>query len=125
MNRGATRTGVAQADSRSTASTAGGAARTSTATAQLMERSLSSKRGHLMMRHGSRHLSTFGAPKSFRGFKFQKGLPKLPAIYLKQPLLRKENRPEGRLEKWRPSWGQRTGRDLSQRGSDSAVPIAQ
>src|SRR5829696_5420169 len=68
MNRGATRTGVAQADSRSTASTAGGAARTSTATAQLMERLLSSKLGHLMMRHGSRHLSTFGVPKSFRGF---------------------------------------------------------
>ena len=80
MNRGATRTGVDQADSRSTASTAGGAARTSTATAQLTECSLSSKLGHLMMRHGSRHLSTFGALKSFRGFKFQKGPPKLPAI---------------------------------------------
>ena len=103
---------MAQADSRSTASTAGGAARTSTATAQLMERSLSSKLGRLMMRHGSRHLSTFGAPKSFRGFKFQKGPPKLPAI--SSPLFRKENRPEGRLEKWRPSWGQRTGRDVSQ-----------
>ena len=122
MNRGATRTGVAQADSRSTASTAGGAARTSIAKAQLMERSLSSKLGHLMMRHGSRHLSTFGAPKSFRGFKFQKGPPKLPAI--SSPLFRKENRPEGRLEKWRPHGGKERVAMYLKRGSDSAVPNA-
>src|SRR5215207_4267028 len=96
MNRGATRTGVAQADSRSTASTAGCAARTSTATAQLMERSLSSKLGHLMMRHGSRHLSTFGVPKSFRGFKFQKGPPKLLAILREAArCLEKKTAPEG------------------------------
>src|SRR5215217_4931142 len=100
MNRGATRTGVAQADSRSTASTAGGAARRSTATAQLMERSLSSKLEHLMMRHGSRHLSTFGVPKSFRGFKFQMGPPKLPAILPEAArCLEKKNRPGGRLRR--------------------------
>src|SRR5215212_452793 len=99
MNRGATRTGVDQADSRSTVSTAGGAARTSTATAQLTERSLSSKLGPLMMRHGSRHLSTFGVPKSFRGFKFQKGPPKLPAILPEAaPLFRKEKPPRRAVE---------------------------
>ena len=72
--------GVDQADSPSTGNTVRSAAHTSTATAPLTERWRSSRQGHLMTRHGSRHLCTFGAPKSCRGFRFQKESPKFPAI---------------------------------------------
>ena len=56
------------------------AARTSIATARLTEPSRSSRLGHLMTRHGSRHPSTFGAPKSCRGSRSPKGLLKFRAI---------------------------------------------
>src|SRR3954471_6572693 len=36
----------------------------------------------------------------------------------------KENRPEGRLEKWRPCWGAEMGRDVPQRASKASVPRA-
>src|SRR5215217_9768742 len=107
MNRGATRTGVDQADSRSTGNIVRSAAHTSTATARLTERWRSSRQGHLMTRHGSHQPCTSGTPKSSRGFKFQKGPPRFPAIRPEQRRRKKKTAPEGRLEKWRPCWGQR------------------
>jgi hypothetical protein len=112
MNRGATRTGVDQADSRSTGNTVRSAAHTSTATARLTERWRSSRQGHLMTRHGSRQPCISGAPKSSRGFKFQKGPPRFPAIRPEQRRRKKKTAPKERLEK------------LPQRASKASVPRA-
>ena len=68
------------------------AAHKSTATARLTERWRSSRQGHLMTRHGSRQPCISGAPKSSRGFKFQTGPPRFPAIRPEQRRKRKPPR---------------------------------
>src|SRR5829696_5108139 len=105
MNPGATKTGVDQADSRSTGNTVRSAAHTSTATARLTERWRSSRQGHLMTRHGSRQPCISGAPKSSRGFKFQKGPPRFPAIRPEQRRRKKKTAPKGGWRSGGPGGG--------------------